>query len=223
MLWVWMSLWWPLAATAVPRETPSATPIPPDIPTKRHRNTVAPTITATLTNTPMPPSPTPTYNPTSPPPADGITLTRREGAETVFVLAGPDVSNVQLGTLAVNETAEVIGRTGQNEWLQIMTDRGVQGWVANCEVTLSSSNLSSVAITWTDSVTPKNCDDTDSFWETGTTVSPVGSCVNVSLSHTDWPGPEFDDVLLSWSMFRLQLRGSSCGLAVPPTMGYLPT
>lgn len=117
----------------------------------------------------------------------------------MFVLAGPDVSNVQLGTLAVNETAEVIGRTGQNEWLQIMTDRGVQGWVANCEVTLSSSNLSSVAITWTDLVTPKNCDDTDSSGETGTTVSPVGSCVNVSLSHTDWPGREFDDVLLSWS------------------------
>lgn len=147
----------PVGATAVPRETPSATPIPP---TSRPDDTATPlpTVTATSTNTPIPPSPTPTYKPPS---ANGITLTRREGAETVFVLAGPDVSNVQLGTLAVNETAEVIGRTRQNEWLLVITDRGVQGWVANCEVTLSSSDLSSVTITWTGLVTPKNCGDTD--------------------------------------------------------------
>jgi hypothetical protein len=149
----------PVGATAVPRETPSVTPVPP---TSRPEDTVTPLATETIvpTNTAIPTTkPTNTPRPTSP--TDTITLTRREGAETVFVLAGPDVSNVQLGTLAVNETAEVIGRTGQSEWLLIITDRGVQGWVANCEVTLSSSDLSSVTITWTGLVTPKNCGDTD--------------------------------------------------------------
>ncbi len=149
----------PVGATAVPRETPSVTPIPPT-PQPEDTATSPVTETSVPTNTAVPTTkPTNTPRPSSP--ANTITLTRREGAETVFVLAGPDVSNVQLGTLAVNETAEVIGRTRQNEWLLVITDRGVQGWVANCEVTLSSSDLSSVTITWTGLVTPKNCGDTD--------------------------------------------------------------
>ena len=188
----------PVGATAVPRE-PTDTPIPPTqvlevSPTSQPTETSAPTNTPTL----MPTStkintPQPLATP------NAITLTRREGSDTVYVLAGPDISNVHLGTLATNESAEVIGRTGQNEWLQIVTDRGVEGWVANCEVTLFSTNLGDVPITWTGLVTPKNCDDISSSGGAGISTSPVGNCVNVSLSYTDWPGREFDDILLSWS------------------------
>lgn len=134
----------PTLMATVPRAI--ATYDPTEIPTP----TSLPTATSTAAQ-----------QPTLVTPTIQVTLTRREGANIVYVLAGPDVSNVQLGTLAVNETAEVIGRTRQNEWLLVITDRGVQGWVANCEVTLSSSDLSSVTITWTGLVTPKNCGDTD--------------------------------------------------------------
>lgn len=182
-------------ATAVSRETPSATPVPPT-PKPNDTATPLPTAIATLTSTPIPPTPTFAHTPTpSPSIEDDLTLIRREGADTVFVLAGPDVSNVQLGTLGADETAEIIGRTEQNEWLQIITDRGIEGWVAYCEVILSVPNLEDVPITWNGSVTPKLCRDIAS----GTSVPPTGNCVNVTLSRTDWPGKEFDDVLLSWS------------------------
>ncbi len=114
----------------------------------------------------------------------------------MFVLAGPDVSNVQLGTLGADEMAEIIGRTEQNEWLQIITDRSIEGWVAYCEVILSVPNLENVPITWNGSVTPKICGDVTI---SGTNVPVPGNCVNVTLNRTDWPGKEFDNVLLSWS------------------------
>lgn len=188
----------PNNATAVPRITPTVgtvllTPKP------ENTSTLSPTLTATSTNTPIPS--TSTSTPTPQLTTNAVTLTRREGAETVFVLAGPDISNVSLGTLAVNETAEVIGRTEQNEWLQIITDRDVQGWVANCEVTLSSPNLSGIPITWSGVVTAKDClsggSSSDSGTDTG--IGYTGSCVNISLSRTEWPTREFDDILLTWS------------------------
>ncbi|VAW41754.1 hypothetical protein MNBD_CHLOROFLEXI01-2036, partial [hydrothermal vent metagenome] len=117
-------------------------------------------------------------------------------ASSVFVLAGPDVSNVQLGTLGVNESGEVIGRTEGNEWLQIITNRNVQGWVANCEVTLSSTNLSGITVTWSGPATAKSCSIGGSSGSTPPSSS--GSCVAVSQTHTEWPDRLFDDVLLSW-------------------------
>lgn len=188
----------PVGATAVPREVTN-TPVPP---TPEPSSTVTPTPTATFTPTNTPtPTLTPTLAPTNTPqpqPAvitSEITLTRKEDVETVFVLAGPDVSNVPLGTLAVDEIAILIGRTQQNEWLQIKTERDVEGWVANCEVVLSSSDLDDVPIAWNGAVTAKTCATGNS----GTTVVPAGPCVNVTLSRTDWPSKEFDDVLMTWS------------------------
>jgi len=188
-------------ATPIPRETPTEipteTPIPPT-PKPDDTNTPVPTNTRTPINTPtVMATATQLLIPSASP--SPIFLTRREGADTVYVVAGPDVSNVSLGTLGVNENAEVIGRTTQNEWFHVITNRGIEGWVANCEVTLLSTNLSGVPVTWTGLVTPKNCDDTGSSGGTGTSVGQVGDCVHVSLSHTDWPDREFDDVLLSWS------------------------
>ncbi|MEZ4590009.1 MAG: SH3 domain-containing protein [Chloroflexota bacterium] len=186
-----------------PSETATSTPTTEVTATSSPTNTAVPTSTSTPTNTP---TSTPTHTPTAtatntstPTPSgqsvDAITLSRRDGVATVYVLAGPDISNVQLGTLAVNEVAEVIGRTEQNEWLQIETDRNVKGWVANCEVELSSSDLDDVPIAWNGAVTAKTCANGNS----GTTVVPSGNCVNVTLSRTDWPSKEFDDVLLTWS------------------------
>lgn len=173
-----------LPSTSTPNPTETATPTNTSTPTSMPTNTPTPTLSATPTNTPLPPSP-----------VNIFTLMRIEGAQTVFVLGGPDVSNQQLGTLGVDETAEIIGRTEQYEWLQIITARGVKGWVANCEVVLSSDNLDSVPIAWDGSVTAKNCLTGSS--ETSTLNS--GSCVNVILTRTDWPSKEFDDVLLTWS------------------------
>lgn len=187
----------PNDATAVPRETPSATPVPPT-PQPSDTNTPVATDTATSTNTPTP-TVTSTNTPLPSPPVDAITITRREGVSTVYVLAGPDESNLQLGTLAVNEVGEVIGRTEQNEWLQIITSRNVQGWVANCEAALSSPNLGNVPITWEGPVTAKNCLSGSIDSGSGMPVSTGGSCVKVALSRTDWPSREFDDVLLTWS------------------------
>lgn len=186
-----------------PFETPTSTPTTEVTVTALPTSTAVPTSTSTPTNTP---TSTPTHTPTAtatntstPTPsdqlADTITLSRHDGAATVYVLAGPDISNVQLGTLAVNEIAEVIGRTQQNEWLQIKTERDVEGWVANCEVVLSSSDLDDVPIAWNGAVTAKTCATGNS----GTTVVPAGPCVNVTLSRTDWPSKEFDDVLMTWS------------------------
>ncbi len=177
-------------ATAVPRETPSITPIPPtpqpddtSTPMPTATNTAIHTPTATATHTPMPTSNT-----------DVVTVVPREGAETVYVLAGPDVVNERLGTLSIGE---VIGRSSSNQWLQIVTSRGIQGWVADCEITLSSTNLTEIPVTWNGSVTPKDCSADSS----GSSVSAPssGGCVVVSLTHTEWPDRYFDDVLLSWS------------------------
>jgi hypothetical protein len=181
-------------ATAVPTETPTNTPIPPTL-QPDDTNTPMPTDTAVPTNT-RTPTATQTKTP-SPTPSDGITVMRAAGTSSVFVLAGPDVSNVQLGTLGENESGEVIGRTEGNEWLQIITDRNVQGWVANCEVTPSSTDLSGITVTWSGPVTTKSCSIGGSSGSTP--PSDSGSCVTVSQTHTEWPDRLFDDVLLSWS------------------------
>ncbi|MCP4421316.1 MAG: hypothetical protein GY805_32295 [Chloroflexi bacterium] len=183
----------PIGATAVPRETPTATPIPAT-PRPDDTNTPVPTDTAVPTSTLQP---TATHTSTPVPSTDTVTVIRREGSETVYVLAGPDVINERLGTLAANESGTVIGRTSGNEWLQIVTSRGVQGWVADCEITLSIGTLSAILITWDDLVTAKNCAGEGS--SSGSEFTQSGSCVTVSLSFTEWPTRYFDDVLLSWS------------------------
>ena len=176
-----------VTATSLPTNTavPTTTPLPTNTPTATP--TYTPTATATNTSTPN----------SSEQLTDTITLLRRDGAETVYVLAGPDVSNVQLGTLAADETAEVIGRSQQNEWLKIRTERDVEGWVANCEVELSTPDLEDVPVIWNGAVTAKIC--TNGISDTNIESSPLGQCVNVLLTPTDWPGREFDDILLTWS------------------------
>lgn len=171
--------------------TPDLEEVLPDEPTVTSTSTV--TSTATPTETPTPTT-TPTKTP-SPSAPNSVTLTRREGADTVYILAGPDIVNAKLGTLGVYEVAPVLGRTSESEWLKIVNDSGIEGWVADCEVTLSSTNLSNVPVVWTDLVTARDCDGSPP----PLTPYPPNGCVNVSMTRTDWPDREFDDILLSWS------------------------
>jgi hypothetical protein len=156
------------------------------------------TVIPTVTSTPRPTTPIPTQTSSPTPTTDLVTLSRREeGSETVYLLAGPDISNVRLGTLPVNEIAEVIGRTEQNEWFQIISAREIEGWVAICEIVLSSSDLSTIPIVWSGAVTPKNC-LSGSVNEEGNPLSSNG-CITVNLTFEDKPSREFDDVLLTWA------------------------
>ncbi|WP_420628254.1 hypothetical protein [Candidatus Leptofilum sp.] len=179
--------------TAVPQETPSTTPMPiPPTPEPDETDTAVPTDTPEPTNTPTNPPTPPDDNPP-------ITVTHAEGVGTVYVLAGPGEENVKLGTLEVNEGGIIIGRTASSEWLKIVTDRGKEGWVANCEVVISEPNLDDVPISWSGRVTPKICSvSEDSGSGNGSGAGSTG-CVQVSLIKTEVPGKPFDNVLLSWS------------------------
>ena len=176
------------------------------------------TATPTSTNTPLPPTETPTikpletYTPTATFVVPTITPTStiapthtktpipvlpepprvKAVNKDIFVYAGPDIQNSATGTLRYQENGEIVGRTKNGEWLEIITPQGKQGWVAPCEIELISNNLDEVPVTWEKNVTPYNCTDTSpsSFQST--------SCLNINISQSEMINKPFDNVTLSW-------------------------
>ena len=172
--------------TPTPTQTPTATPIVEARPA-RLGGDLPPTPTSTPTPTSIPPTDTPTPIPLEPPGAKAIS-----GA--IKVLAGPDVQNSALGTLLSQETGEIVGKTQNGEWLEIITPRSKQGWVASCQVELVNDNLDEVPVTWNRRVTPYDCSN-------DLPPAPVSSssCLVIDIEQADVFKKPFDDVTLSWS------------------------
>ncbi len=180
-----------VVATSQPTPTYTPTSTPTEIPTVQPTETttptatlVIPTITPTPTATPTSTN-TPTPLPLEPPRVKAVT-------GTILVLAGPDIQNEALGTLVYQEEGEIVGKTKNGEWLEIITSQGKQGWVAPCEVELVNGNLDEVPVTWERSVTPYDC--------SGTPPSPLplSSCLVIDISQAEVFNKPFDDVTLNW-------------------------
>lgn len=110
----------------------------------------------------------------------------------MFVYAGPDSGQPHMGVLRLRETADVIGKTQQGEWLEVITSRGIEGWIDPQFVGLVTGSLDQVPVTWRGPVTPPQA----------TPIVGGGtpqSCVTVTVSKRDVPLKAFDDVTLSWS------------------------
>ncbi|NOG37595.1 MAG: hypothetical protein HND44_23965 [Chloroflexi bacterium] len=87
------------------------------------------------------------------------------------------------------ETASVIGRTQQSEWLQVITSRGIEGWIDPQFVEIVTGSLEQVPVTWSGPVRPPT-----------TAIKDIQqSCVTVTVSKRDIPLKAFDDVTLSWN------------------------
>ncbi len=167
--------------TATSTQTPTATPTETTTPTA-----VPPTPTFTPTPTSIPSTNTPTAVPPERPEAKAI-------AGNILILAGPDVQNPALGTLLVQETGEIVGKTQNGEWLEIITPRSKQGWVASCQVELVNSNLDEVPVTWERSVTPYDCSNEPP------SVPLPSSCLVIGIEQADVFNKPFDDVTLRWN------------------------
>lgn len=194
-----------------PGSTVSLTPTPVAINpvTPTNAGTSLPTDTPVLpvlpidTMTPSSPTPTFTATPTDTPtstPADTPIPTRAAGSVQVqalqdgmFVYAGPDSGQPHMGVLRLREAADVIGKTQQGEWLEVITSRGIEGWIDPQFVEFVTGSLDHVSVTWPGAVTPPQT--TPQAKES--VVAP--SCVAVTVSKRDVPLKAFDDVTLSWS------------------------
>lgn len=101
------------------------TPIPTDEPTA----TITPTPTATMTDTLMP---TATLTPTQAgfPGSNGQILSPN-GAN---VVTNPSPSGTYVGTIPNETYIQVIGRTGRNDFLEVVTEGGIQGFVSILQI-----------------------------------------------------------------------------------------
>lgn len=112
---------------------PSLTPSPPALPTTATAPTLAltlaPSLTPTLTRTPFTiPSPTPslTLTPTDAPPAARVCAT----CGGLRLRASPGTAGEVLTMLAAETPLQLVGRTADSAWVQVITADGGQGWVA---------------------------------------------------------------------------------------------
>lgn len=175
----------PVTPTSAVTLPPTDTPVPVVPPTDTMTpSPLPPTFTATSTNTP---SPTPTDTPRP------IVVTGSVQVQAIqdgmFVYAGPDSGQPHMGVLRLRETADIIGKTQQGEWLEVITSRGIEGWIDPQFVELVTGSLDQVPVTWSGAVTPPT---------TATSVVQP-SCVTVTVSKRDVPLKAFDDVTLSWN------------------------
>src|SRR5262245_32331892 len=114
-----------------PTSTPTSTSIPTYIPTA----TITPTPTATDTATITPtPTNTPTFTPTptitnTPPPPSPIPAKVCKTCQPRFRSA-PGTAGRILRVLDEKVTMNIIGRTADNTWAQVILSDGKQGWVA---------------------------------------------------------------------------------------------
>jgi uncharacterized protein YgiM (DUF1202 family) len=99
-----------LAASPTRREVPSPTPF------------VTQTATPGLT-----PSPAPGPSSTGTPPPTWVAVTRQG---TPNVRSAPSTDNTPLGTLAAGREVEVVGKSADGDWLQIVWDNNQKAWVA---------------------------------------------------------------------------------------------
>lgn len=116
------ALWRP--AGEVPTPTEVAIPTQPPVPTP--------------TNTPLPPTPTATLTPTAVP-----TLTPTPLPDAVVdvyalnVRAGPGTIYDIIGGTQKGDELKVIAKTPRCDWLQVITPKGVEGWVSATYVKLN--------------------------------------------------------------------------------------
>jgi hypothetical protein len=164
---------------------PTVTPVQPtDVPTM---SPPSPTFTGIPADTP---TSIPTNTPMPPPAPVNVQVQAVEDGR--YVYAGPDSTQPHMGVLRLREAADVIGKTQQGEWLQVVTSRGIEGWVDPEFVEFITGSLDQVPITWSGAVTPPQPQD-------GENGAVQQSCVTVTVSKRDVPLKAFDDVTLDWS------------------------
>ena len=121
-----------------PSDTPTDTPTPTDTrtPTDTPTDTATPTATRTPTDTPTrTPTPTDTHTPTfTPTPATPVMQARQDLA----VRTGPGPNFPEIDSVNQGQNVEIVGRSEDNRWLQILLPNGSTGWV------LSSSTLNTI-------------------------------------------------------------------------------
>lgn len=178
-----------LPAIAMPQPTNTIAPSPT-------KTTESPAATSTLVPIPTQPPATATPLVSSPTQVGGV-FAIGLGICDSAVYAGPDNSNQILGDLKKDETAEIISRTAQSEWLKISTERDITGWINPDSVQIISGNVADVPVdpVWSGSVMPPtSC----SSRESGPDLPPSG-CVTVHIEKQVLSTDYFDDVLFSWS------------------------
>jgi hypothetical protein len=99
-----------------PRAT--ATPVPSLTPT--------PTLTLTPSTTPIPPTASTTFTPTVPPPITGVIAS----VQDVNIRSGPGTGFEAFVALAPGSGVEVLGRSPDGSWYNILMDDGREGWVS---------------------------------------------------------------------------------------------
>jgi hypothetical protein len=122
-----------LGCTASPQTLPTVT-LPPAATATTVPTLVPPSSTPTIvpptaipTDTPMPTNPpTLTVTPSPTPVPSGQVAEERGGLR---IRIEPDTDSWVLGNLPAGTTVSIIGRTGDNAWLEVATTDGTTGWV----------------------------------------------------------------------------------------------
>jgi serine/threonine-protein kinase len=109
--------------TLRPSDTPTQTPQPSDTSTPRPSDTPTLTPTPRPSDTPLPTNtPLPTHTPT---PSTPIFMPRRD----LPVLAGASAQYAQIATISANEEFEIVGRSADGRYYNILLPNGSTGWV----------------------------------------------------------------------------------------------
>ena len=122
------------------KKSPTPTPVPTDTPIPVPSDTPMPT----PTDTPPLPTDTPTITPSPTPEATStFTLTPTPEARAVVNVAsvnfraGPGQVYNRISYLYKNDELDVIGRTFDGQWLEVVTKDGVKGWISITVVDLN--------------------------------------------------------------------------------------